>query len=100
MLILSALDVSEDTILRDYELTNAFNKALIEKEKQMLAKFGVTDEAEINKYLSVMDQVNVKYMVNVLDYLKDEYGSVKGYIKNALKITDEEINQLKDKFLE
>ena len=100
MLILSALDVSEDTILRDYELTNAFNKALIEKEKQMLAGFGVTDEAEMNKYLSVMDQVNGKYMVNVLDYLKDEYGSVKGYIKNALKITDEEINQLKDKFLE
>ncbi len=100
MLILSALDVEQATILRDYELTNEFNAPLIEKEKAMLAKMGVTDEAEVNKYLSVMDQVNPKYMQNVLDYLADEYGSVKGYISKALEITDEEIAQLKDKFLE
>ena len=100
MLVLSALDVDTDTILRDYELTNAFNAPLIEKEKAMLAQMGVTDADEVNKYLSVMDQVNPKYLQTVLDYLTDEYGSVKGYISEALGISDEEISLLKDTYLE
>lgn len=98
MLVLSALGVDEDVIMRDYVLTNEFNKTLIEKEKAMLASFGLPEEKQM-RYLSVMDQVNPKYMQNVIDYLKDEFGSVLNYITNALEITPDEIERLKEKFL-
>ena len=99
MLVLSALGVEKDTIMRDYELTNEFNAALIEKERVMLLKMGVPED-ELNKYLSLMDQVNPKYMQNVIDYLDDEYGSVPGYIKKELGITDAELAEMKEKYLE
>ena len=99
MLILSALGVDEDTIMQDYMLTNIFNAGLIEKEKKMLAQYNLSDAA-LQKYLSVMDQVNPQYMQNAFDYLKENYGSVKGYITKELGVTEKYIGKLKNKFLE
>ena len=99
MLILSALGVDEDTIIQDYLLTNVFNAPLIEKERQALMQYNLSD-AELQSYLSVMDQVNVLYMQNALDYLKKNYGSVLDYIKKELCVSEDEIELLKEKFLE
>ena len=99
MLILSALGVDEETIMQDYLLTNVFNAPLIEKERQMLSQYNLTEE-EMNTYLSVMDQVNPAYMQNALDWLKKEYGSVTGYITTELGVTQDDIETLKAKFLE
>jgi len=99
MLILTALGVDEDTIMADYLLTNAFNASLIEKEKAMLAPYNLS-KADLNKYLSVMDQVNPDFMQNALDYLKKEYGSAMGYITNELGVSEIDIAMLKEKFLE
>ncbi|MBQ8012786.1 MAG: tyrosine-protein phosphatase [Treponema sp.] len=98
MLILSALDVDEETIMQDYLLTNIFNANLIEREKQMLSQYNLSD-SEMQKYLSVMDQVDSRYMQNAIDYLKANYGSVKGYITKELGLTENDISILKDKFL-
>ena len=97
--ILSALGVDEDTIIQDYLLTNVFNAPLIEKEKQMLMQYNLSDK-EIQSYLSVMDQVDVSYLQNALDYIKKEYGSVLGYIKQELCVSEDDIALLKEKFLE
>ena len=43
MLILSALDVDEETILSDFLLTNEYNADLIEGEKRMLAGRGIPE---------------------------------------------------------
>ena len=99
MLILSALGVDEETIMQDYLLTNVFNAPLIEKEKQMLSQYNLSEE-EMNTYLSVMDQVNPAYMQNALSYLKENYGSVTGYITKELGVTQDDIKTLKAKFLE
>ena len=99
MLILSALDVDEETIMQDYMLTNIFNENLINKEKQMLAQYNLSDY-EMKKYLSVMDQVDELYMQNALDYLKENYGSVKGYIAKELGLTEADFTSLKNKFME
>ena len=99
MLILSALDVDEETIMQDYMLTNIFNENLINKEKQMLAQYNLSD-SEMKKYLSVMDQVDELYMQNALDYLKENYGSVKGYITKELGLTEADFTSLKNKFME
>lgn len=99
MLILSALGLDEDTIMADYLLTNEFNASLIEKEKVMLAQYNLSKE-DLNKYLSVMDQVNPAFMQNALDYLKKEYGSATGYITKELGVSNDDIATLRGKFLE
>ena len=72
---------------------------LINKERQMLAQYNLSD-SEIENYLSAMDQVNPAYMQNAIDYLKKNYGSVKGYITKELGLTEKDFASLKNKFLE
>ena len=99
MLILSALEISEETILKDYMLTNKYNEALIRKEREMLRE-RLGREADTDRYLSAMDQVDSRYMENVLSYLKKTYGSVRNYITEELGQTEKSLEQLKEKFLE
>jgi len=99
MLILSALGVDEATTLYDYMLTNTFNAQRIEAERQMLEGMGV-EESEFDLYMTAMDQVDPQYMVNALEWMKDNYGSVLGYITGELGVTEAQIEQLRDKYLE
>ena len=99
MLILSVLGVDEQTVMQDYLLTNDFNATLIEKEKLMLSKYNLPEE-DLHRYLSAMDWVNPRFMQNAIDYLKKEYGSIKGYVTRELCVTEDDIEKLKKKFLE
>ncbi len=99
MLILSALGVDEDVIIRDYLLTNDFNSERIEKERMMLIATGKVPEDQIDTFLMAMDRVNEKTMTNVIAHLKERCGSVVDYIKNKLGVTDSELEALRDKFL-
>ena len=76
MLILSALGVDEDTILKDYMLTNTYNADLISSERQMLIDQGYEGQ-ELDRYMKAMDEVDIQYMVNALEWMKNNYGSVK-----------------------
>ncbi|MBQ3470954.1 MAG: tyrosine-protein phosphatase [Clostridia bacterium] len=98
MLILSALGVSEDTIMQDFVLTNTFNAELIESERKMLIEQGYK-ESELDELMVAMDQVNPQYMQNALNWMKENYGSVTGYITYELGITDEQIKSLMSKYL-
>ena len=98
MLILSALGVDEDTIMNDYLLTNEFNAELIAQERQELLDAGVK-ESDVDSVMIARDQVFPQIMTNALDWLKKEYGSVQGYITKELGVTEEQIEQLQDKFL-
>ena len=99
MLILSALGVSEETILEDYLLTNIFNADLIESQRKMLLSHGI-DESELGKYMVVLDAVYPKLMNTLISWLKENYGSPLGYITSELGVSPDEIEQLKAKFLE
>lgn len=98
MLILSALDVDEDTIMSDYLLTNEFNAEQIAQERQELLDAGVSED-DVDDVMIARDQVFPQIMTNALDWLKKEYGSVRGYITQELGVTEEQIAQLQDKFL-
>lgn len=99
MLILSALGVSEETILKDYMLTNVFNANLIETQRKMLLSRGMSD-SEIEKYMIILDEVNPKTMNIVISWLKKNYGSPVGYIIKELGLSENDIEKLKTKFLE
>ena len=99
MLILSALGVSEETIMEDYMLTNTFNAELIDSQRKMLLARGM-NESDIEKYMIVLDEVSPKTMNALFSWLKENYGSPVGYITGELGISEAEIETLKAKFLE
>ena len=99
MLVLSALGASEDTIMKDYLLTNVFNAERIDGQRKMLHSHGVK-ESDIEIYMMILDEVSPKMMNTLLAWLKKNYGSPVGYITDALGVSPDEIEHLKAKFLE
>ena len=99
MLILFALGADEETVMEDFLLTNEFNAALIEEDKRMLREEGIPEE-DWDAYLPQMDQVSPVYMQNVLAWMTENYGSPLGYISQELDVTEEELNELRNKYLE
>ena len=98
MLLLSALGVDEETVVSDYLLTNEYNAQRIAGTRQYLRARGC-DDALIEKGVIVFDAVDERFMRNAIAYLKHEYGSVIGYIRDGLDISNKELNSLKEKYL-
>ena len=98
MLLLAALGVDEKVIMEDYLLTNEYNADKIESTKRFMLSNGL-DDAYAEKAALVYDKVDERFMQTALVYLKQTYGSVVGYIRDGLHITQDEINQLKEKYL-
>ena len=98
MLILSMLGVDEETVVKDYLLTNEFNARRIAGTKQYMKAQGY-DDALIKKATLVFDAVDERFMRSALAWMKKEYGSVHGYISDGLHISQKEIEKLKEKYL-
>ena len=99
MLVLSALGASEDTIMKDYLLTNVFNAERIDGQRKMLKSHGVK-ESDIEIYMMILDEVSPRMMNTLLAWLRENYGSPIGYITSELGVSPDEIELLKAKFLE
>lgn len=99
MLLLSALGADEELIINDYLLTNVYNAQRIEGTRQYLKAKGHNDET-IGKAILAFDAVDERFMRNAVEYLKKEYGSVIGFIRDGLNISQAEIERLKGKYLE
>lgn len=98
MLLLSALGADEKTIFEDYLLTNEYNAKRIESTRQFYISKGY-DKAFTDTAVLVFDAVDGQFMKNAIEYLKKEYGSVTGYIRDGLGISQEDIDSLKEKYL-
>ncbi len=99
MLILAALGVDENTILADFALTNQFNADLIKAQRKILTERGYSGE-ELDKIMKALDEVDPQYLLNAINWLKQNYGSIVGYISQELGVTHDELDALKAKFLE
>ena len=93
MLILSALGAPRELILEDYMLTNEMNKEKLDAVRAEVRPHNLTpDQTEAICFLS--GGVIRGYMEKALDYLDETYGSVKGYIKDELSVSEEGIRDL------
>jgi hypothetical protein len=86
-------------VLADFLLTNEFNAEKIAKEREMVKQLS-EDPQEQELLLLAMDYVSETTMRNALDYLNGEYGSPVGYITQELGLTEDQITELQNKFLE
>ena len=100
MLILSALDVDEKTIIEDYVLSNTYNADSIAKKRAKLEKTGRMSPESIEKYLIAFESVDSSNMSGAIAFLKEKYGSVKDYIITGLGVSEADMLRLKEKFLE
>lgn len=98
MLLLSALGVDEDTILRDYVLTNTFNSASIAGMTKYFTSLGWEKEL-VKNALFAFESVDEQFMRDSIAHLKAVYGSVLGYINAALGISENDIEKLKARYL-
>lgn len=98
MLLLSALGADEELIVEDYLLTNTYNAQRIAGTRQYIKSKGY-DDALAEKAVIVFDAVDERFMRNAIAWLKKEYGSVVGYIRDGLQLSQEEIKSLKKKYL-
>lgn len=93
MLLLGILNVDEETIMADFMLTNTFFEEEISAMRAQLGKY-ITDEAMLDELLVTGRGVHAPYMQNAIDYIKENYGDIPGYVKTELGLTDADIAKL------
>lgn len=98
MLLLTALGVDMEEIKRDYIYTNN----CIYDEVTML--LGAVSRLASNRLLEekimYMLTVDPEYLEEVLSSIEKRYGSVEKFLQEAMELTDEDIEQLREKYLE
>lgn len=97
MLLLSVLGADRTVIIDDYLLTNEGNAKKIEAAKQKYVDKGMS-ESELKAIIFVSGGVFAEYMDNAIDTLTRKYGSVTGYIREELGLSDPDILLLREKY--
>lgn len=97
-LVLYALGVDEDVIMRDFLMSNEVYRDKIAYLENELKNRGCDDM--VIKEAQAMAGVKGEYLTAAFDAVKAEYGSVQDYIKNQLGVSDEKIAKLRDMYLE
>lgn len=98
LFLLSALGVDEKTILMDYELSNVYYDKKVKALEKLAAEKGYG--AKTIEQIQAMIGVNREVMEYTLKVLKEKYGSVEQYLHHQLGVTDEDIQELKEKYLQ
>ena len=93
MLLLGILNVNEETIMEDFMLTNLYFEEEISMMKKQLGSY-IQDEGLMEDFVVVSKGVAASYMRNAIDYIKENYCSISGYVKAELGLTDADITKL------
>jgi len=97
IILLSLLGVEQKDILQDFILTNEYIEPEIQKEIKELSK-NIEDPRLEETYRDLFS-VRIAYGEALINYISSNFGSFDNYRKVVLKITDEEVELLKNKYL-
>ncbi|WP_265458236.1 tyrosine-protein phosphatase [Enterococcus sp. HY326] len=97
-LTLDLLDVPRETIYQDYLKTNELRKAPNELLFDEMRKKGLTDDQLAG--MKVALEVKQEYLERVYQLLDTNYGGVAGYAKDALKLSQTDLADLKKMYLD
>ena len=99
MLLLGVLNVDEETIMADFMLTNVFFEEEINVMREQLGAY-IQDKEMLEELLVTGRGVYAPYMQNAIDYVKENYGDIPGYVKAELGLTDADIEKLQNLYTE
>ncbi|MBO4982946.1 MAG: tyrosine-protein phosphatase [Clostridia bacterium] len=97
MIILSALGVSREDIIKDYLLTNESYHKVIEEAKDLGRQRGIDEE--ILNTIKPLSGVDISY-INSAYKVIDDLGGIDKFLKDSLGLDDEYINDLRENYLE
>lgn len=97
-LVLYALGVDEDVIMRDFLMSNEVYRDNIAYLENELKNRSCDDM--VMKEAQAMAGVKGEYLAAAFEAVKSKYGSIQDYIKNQLGVSDEKIAKLRDMYLE
>lgn len=98
VMVLSLLGVSEDVILADFALTNEAYSHNIELMVAEASEY-TSDPDELRR-VAGLEGVWVENMQDVFDLAKKECGSLQKFIQQKVGISNNEVNQLREMYLE
>lgn len=97
ILVLTILEFEKEKILEDYMKTNEFAESNIAHFAEAAKRLtGIKDTRIAAEY---MMGVNKDYFNTLYNYMESEYGSAEGYIKEGLKVDDDIIYFIREKYL-
>jgi protein-tyrosine phosphatase len=95
---LIALGVSKEDVINDYMKTNAFTQERIEEILGQIELMSLyQSDVEILRPLLGVEQI---YIETAFRTAEEKYGSLENFIRDGLNISDEDIQKLRNKFLE
>ena len=98
MLLEGVLGVDEELIIKDYVISNKF-----QRNKRTLQKFGLwvlPVSRNFKRVLYALMIAKPTYIRHAIEKIKQRYGGIVEYCKQALGLTEKDIEFLKDKYLE
>lgn len=96
--VLAALGADRDLIIEDFDLSNIFYKDLLDTiTKQLVAAGGTEDDIDVLRAFIGCSRKNFIYTLELID---KEYGSLHDFIVNQLCLTDEEMQKMRNRYLE
>lgn len=96
--ILSALGVDRETIIKDFDATNAIYAKDVKRLSRRVRFFGGKDK-EVETVKAFIG-ANTNNFIKVLDLIDSEYGSMLNYIQGPLGLSDDDILCLKERYLQ
>ena len=95
---LIALGVSKEDVINDYMKTNDFTQERIEEILGQIELMSLyQSDVEILRPLLGVEQI---YIETAFRTAEEKYGSLENFIRDGLNISDEDIQKLRNKFLE
>lgn len=98
ILLLSALGVKEDTIKKDYILTNDFIQSDVDKMERKISNAGGSEEIQNQAALS--KGVAKSWGDSIFATIKSQYGSMNQYLKKEIGLSNKEKKKLRKMYLE
>lgn len=97
-LLLAALGADTELIIADFDMSNIFYQDLLDQLSAQLREEGC-DSAALDALLSFVG-VNTPRFAKALQLVEHEYGSMQNYLLNQICLSEDDIAQLRDMFLE
>ncbi len=98
VLMLHALGVSHESIMRDYQATNNYIASRTQEIADALAAYHLADKLDAS--IHVINSADPRFLMAALNAVDAEYGSLDNYLEQALGVTREKRLALQARYLE
>lgn len=96
-IILGLVGVDKETIYADYFLTEHYNRP--RNEKRMAVYQQYTDNSFVLDYLASLQLTKAEYLDSAFQAMEEVYGTMENYAVEALGMTEESIDKLKELYV-